>query len=147
MHKSAEISDEFISVVAGDSKKQQQEKAPSLKSRAAGPIELPKRRNVGPVRTDPAGVYRQSQILRLFNAQPCVVQLSEAITFGGNQAIAAREIHRTRRPVRAPPFPYNGGKIIPVSTIPHVPPDAPGSSDPVTELDAGIALSVTRIFQ
>ena len=136
-----------MAVVAGTSKEKHQEKAPGLKSRAAGSIELPKRRHVGPIRTDAPGVYRQSQILRLFNAQAGVVQLSQAITFRGHQTIAARKIHRTRRPVRAPTLPYNGSKIIPVSTIPHVPPDAPGSSDPVTELDAGIALSVTRIFR
>jgi hypothetical protein len=120
-------------------------KRAKLKSRTASAIELTQRRNIWPVRTDAAGIHRQTQIFRLLDAQPGVVQFRETITFRGNQSIAARKIHRTRRPVCAPALSYDGCKIIPVSSIPHVPPNAPGSSGPVTVLDAGIALSVTRI--
>jgi hypothetical protein len=98
-----------------------------LESRAAGPIELPQRRNVRAIRTDAPCIYRQTQILRLLNAQPSIVQLSETITFRGNQSIAARKIHRTRRPVRAPALSYNCGEIVPVPSIPHYSPQCPGS--------------------
>ena len=128
--------------------KRQEKNLKKLESRAAGPIELPQRRNVRAVRrTDAPCIYRQTQILRLLNAQPSIVQLSETITFRGNQSITARKIHRTRRPVRAPALSCNCGEIVPVPSIPHIPPKAPGPSAPVTVLDAGIALSVTRISQ
>ena len=123
----------------------QQGKVQKLKSRAARAIKLPQRRNIRSIGTDAAGIHRQSQILCLLNAQPGIIQFSQTITFRGNQPISSREIHRARRPVRAPALSYNGGKIIPVPSIPHIPPNAPGSSVPVTLLDAGIALSVTRI--
>src|ERR1700679_3853143 len=95
----------------------QQGKVQKLKSRAARAIKLPQRRNIRSIGPDAAGIHRQSQILCLLNAQPGIIQFSQTITFRGNQPIASREIHRARRPVRAPALSYNGGKIIPAPRL------------------------------
>jgi hypothetical protein len=79
----------------------------------------------------------------LLDAQACLIQFGKAVAFGGYQAVAARKIHWTRGAMRAPPFPDNDKKVIPISSIPHAPlPALPGFKN----LDARRANSVAESF-
>ena len=53
--------------------------------------EFTKRSDIRAVRTDAACVHRQTEIFRLLDAQAGFIQLGEAVTFGGHQAVAARQ--------------------------------------------------------
>src|ERR1700683_886301 len=100
----------------------------SSETRAAGAIELAERGDVGAVGADAAGVDRQTEIFGLFDAEAGLVQFGEAVAFRWYQTVAVRQIHGTRRAMRAPPFPYDQEEVVPVSSIPHVIlPSCPGA--------------------
>src|ERR1700728_4662080 len=107
-------------------------------TRAAGAIELAERGDVGTVGADAAGVNRQTQIFGLLDAEAGLVQFGEAVAFRRYQAVTVRQIHGTRRAMRAPPFPYDQEEVVPVSSIPHeILPSCPGAGIGCTPGDFG----------
>jgi hypothetical protein len=99
-----------------------------LEPRTAGAIKVPERCDVRSIRTNASSINRQTQIFGLFDAHARFIEFGQAIAFSGNQPVPAREVHRARRTVCAPALSYDYEKIVPVSSIPHIPPNASGSS-------------------
>src|ERR1700732_2403 len=88
-------------------------------ARASRADEFAKRSYIWSVGTDATGIHGQAEIFRLLDAKAGVVELSEAVTFRGNQAVAPRQIHRARRPARIPRLSYDVEEVVPISPIPH----------------------------
>ncbi len=89
------------------------------KARARGTHIIPKRGDVGAVGADATRVHWQSKKLGLFDAEACIVQFSQAISFSRGEAVAQGSVHRTRRPIHLPALSYDMEEIVPISPVPH----------------------------
>src|SRR5690348_3121231 len=88
---------------------------------AAGAHEHLKGGDIGLVAADAQGIHGQAEHFGLFQAKSCIIKLSQAVAFGGNQAITGGAVHGARR-IRygsAPAYPVE--KVVPVPADPHGP--------------------------
>jgi hypothetical protein len=88
-------------------------------ARAGGADEFAQGGNVGAVGADAAGVHGEAESFGLLDAEAGVVQFSEAVPFGGDEAIAARTVHGTQRAMVVPALAYDIEEVVPVSPVPH----------------------------
>jgi hypothetical protein len=94
----------------------------TLETRASSADIFTKRGDVGSVGTHASSIYGESEQLSLLDAQAGIVELGEAIAFGGYEAIEHGSIQR-------PWWATLGGSLVddveelsPVSTVPHFAP-------------------------
>jgi hypothetical protein len=80
--------------------------------------EVAQGRDVGAVRTNAPGIYRQSEALGQVQIQPCVVQLRKAESRRRQHAIDSRGINRTGRTMALPRAAGQLVKLFPISLMP-----------------------------
>jgi hypothetical protein len=90
-----------------------------LEAGAGGAEIVSQRCNVRPIGTDAAGVNGKAEALRLIDAQTGVVEFSEAVAFGGREAVGPGTVHRTERAAHVPSLSHDIEEIVPISTVPH----------------------------
>src|SRR5579872_4797505 len=76
--------------------------------------------HVGTVRANPAGVNGQSKALGLLDAQAGIVELREAVTFGGEHSVTPGHIYWPRRTTHIPSLAHQVKEVVPISPVPHV---------------------------
>src|ERR1700735_3297175 len=103
-------------------------RAGTLEARPSRANEFAQRSDVWSVGAHTTGIHGQSQHLCLLDTKAGVVKFCEAVAFRRHQAVAPRQIHRPRRPMRASRLSYDIEEIVPVSPIPHNSSRAPGKA-------------------